>query len=51
MKGLSVNNWDMKLTLKKLHAEYDVHPFFKIDVIPDPRVPAQSIIQVKTKMH
>ncbi|XP_073969478.1 endothelin-converting enzyme 1-like isoform X2 [Rhodnius prolixus] len=46
MKGLSVNNWDMKLTLKKLHAEYDVHPFFKIDVIPDPRVPAQSIIQI-----
>ncbi|KAK9501218.1 hypothetical protein O3M35_011973 [Rhynocoris fuscipes] len=42
----SINLWDMKKTLKILHAKYDVHPFFHIDVIPDPRIPAQSIVQI-----
>ncbi|XP_050441073.1 endothelin-converting enzyme 2-like [Adelges cooleyi] len=46
LKDFNVHAWDPSQTIVKLHAEYSVSPFFKIDVVPDDRVAGQNIIQI-----
>ncbi|XP_069683411.1 protein gone early isoform X2 [Periplaneta americana] len=46
LREFSIHSWDYRLALQKLQALYGVAPFFRVGVVPDPRNPAQSIIQV-----
>lgn len=41
------NDWDFGRVLKKLHGEHRVQVFFKVGVVPDPRVPSRNIIKVR----
>lgn len=41
------NDWDFGRVLKKLHGEFRVQVFFRVGVVPDPRVPSRNIIQVR----
>lgn len=40
------NDFDFNRLLKKLHVEYRVQPYFKVEVTPDPRSPSRNIIKV-----
>lgn len=46
MKDFKPNQWDTYKTLRRLHSEYNVSPFFQIDVVPDIVNKNQNIIQV-----
>ncbi|XP_071442965.1 endothelin-converting enzyme 2-like [Hetaerina americana] len=46
LREFSVHSWDFKRTWQKLHTEYGVTPFFKVEVVPDPRGAERNIIQV-----
>jgi len=39
-------DFDFPRVLRKLHGEYKASPFFKLSVVPDPRLPTKNIIQV-----
>lgn len=46
LREFSIHSWDYRQALQHLHALYGVSPFFKVSVVPDPRDPMKSIIQV-----
>jgi hypothetical protein len=47
LREFSIHTWDYRQALQHLHALYGVSPFFKVSVVPDPRDPLKSIIQVR----
>jgi hypothetical protein len=47
LREFSIHSWDYRQALQHLHALYGVSPFFKVSVVPDPRDPIKSIIQVR----
>ncbi|XP_014258686.1 endothelin-converting enzyme 1-like isoform X2 [Cimex lectularius] len=46
LKDFFIHSWDHKKALKTLHSKYNVQPFFKIDIVPDPQNPIEGIIQI-----
>ncbi|XP_046389704.1 protein gone early [Ischnura elegans] len=46
LREFSVHSWDFKRTWQRLHTEYGVTPFFKVEVVPDPRGAERNIIQI-----
>lgn len=46
LRDFSVQSFDYKKTLLKLHKKYGVSPFFKVSVVPDNRNPEKNIIQI-----
>ncbi|XP_049808638.1 endothelin-converting enzyme homolog [Schistocerca nitens] len=46
LRDFSVQSFDYKKTLIKLHKKYGVSPFFRVSVVPDNRNPERNVIQI-----
>lgn len=46
LRSFSVYSWNFRMVLRKLHAEYGVNAFFRVDVVAHPNFPDKSIVRV-----
>jgi hypothetical protein len=46
LRSFSVYSWNFRMVLRRLHAEYGVNAFFRVDVVAHPNFPDKSIVRV-----
>ena len=46
LRSFNLYSWDSHRVLKRLHAEYNVNAFFRVEVVPDVRDPTRNIIRI-----
>jgi hypothetical protein len=46
LRSFNLYSWDSHRVLKRLHAEYYVNAFFRVEVVADVRDPARNIIRI-----
>lgn len=46
LRSFSVYSWNFRMVLRRLHAEYGVNAFFRVDVAAHPNFPDKSIVRV-----
>ena len=46
LRSFNLYSWDSHRVLKRLHAEYYVNAFFRVEVVPDVREPTRNIIRI-----
>lgn len=51
MRSFSVYSWNFRMVLRRLHAEYGVNAFFRVDVVAHPNFPDKSIVRVSSFLH
>jgi hypothetical protein len=47
LRSFNLYSWDSHRVLKRLHAEYYVNAFFRVEVVPDVREPTRNIIRIR----
>lgn len=47
LRSFSVYSWNFRMVLRRLHAEYGVNAFFRVDVVAHPNYPDKSIVRVR----
>ncbi|XP_046444687.1 endothelin-converting enzyme 2-like isoform X1 [Daphnia pulex] len=46
LRSFSVYSWNFRMVLRRLHAEYGVNAFFRVDVVAHPNFPDKSIVRI-----
>ncbi|XP_046679024.1 endothelin-converting enzyme 1-like [Homalodisca vitripennis] len=46
LREFQVHSFDLRHTFTRLHSEFGVSLFFKVDVVPDPRSPQDYVVQI-----
>ncbi|XP_065579114.1 endothelin-converting enzyme 1-like isoform X2 [Artemia franciscana] len=46
LRSFSVYSWNFKMVLRRLHAEYGVNAFFRLDVTPHPYDSTRNIVKI-----
>ena len=50
MRSFSVYSWNFRMVLRRLHAEYGVNAFFRVDVVAHPNFADKSIVRVSLSL-
>ncbi|EFX68571.1 hypothetical protein DAPPUDRAFT_228911 [Daphnia pulex] len=48
LRSFSVYSWNFRMVLRRLHAEYGVNAFFRVDVVAHPNFPDKSIVRARS---
>ena len=46
LRSFSLYSWNFRMVLRRLHAEYGVNAFFRVEVVPHPNFSDKSIVRV-----
>lgn len=51
LRSFSVYSWNFRMVLRRLHAEYGVNAFFRVDVVAHPNFADKSIVRVSLSLR